>query len=300
LPSKSLIVVLGPTASGKTGLAIQLAEQLHTEVVSADSRQIYKELRIGSAMPEHSEMRGIPHHLIGHISVTDAYNVSKYEMEALQCLDTIFKGHSRAILCGGSGLYIDAVCKGIDELPDPDPQLRENLKDRLAHEGIAALQFELKRLDPEYYRTADIQNPVRLIRALEVCLTTGKTFSSLRKNAKRERPFSILKLGLAIPQQELAERIRSRTLAMISAGLVEEARSLLPHRNLNSLNTVGYKEIFSYLDGSVSIDEAIEKICVNTRRYAKRQMTWFRKDKDIHWTHPNDMDHIRKYIDSQS
>jgi tRNA dimethylallyltransferase len=280
--------VLGPTASGKTALAVSLAEHLKTHILSADSRQFYRELRIGSAMPTREELSRAPHHFIGQLSVRDDYNVSRFEQEALQCLNQLFGKHPQILLCGGSGLYLDAVCQGIDTLPDPDPELRAQLKLRLVREGLAALQFDLKRLDPDYYARADIQNPARVIRALEVCLTTGTTYSSLRRNKPVQRPFRLRKIGLDPGRQILEERISARTDSMLRDGLVEEARSLLPFRHLNALNTVGYKEIFAYLDGDLSMEEARDKICINTRRYAKRQMTWFRRDPEITWFPSND------------
>ena len=293
-----LIVILGPTASGKTGAAIRLAEHYNTEIVSADSRQVFKELRIGSAMPEPHELEAVKHHMVAVRSVQQDYNVSLYENEALACIREIFSIRSNAILCGGSGLYIDAVCNGISLLPDPDPALREELRRRLREDGADSLLFELKRLDPEYYGQCDLKNPVRVIRALEVCISSGKPYSLLRKMKPGPREFRCLKIGILRNIRDLDLRIRERTHAMMAAGWLEEARALLPFRHVTALNTVGYKELFSYFDQEFTLDEAIEKIITNTRRYAKRQMTWFRKDADIHWVDEGDPEEIRKLINN--
>lgn len=280
---KSLIVVCGPTAVGKTAMAIELASMLGTEILSADSRQFFRELIIGAAMPSAEELSAVPHHFIGHLSIQDPYNVSAFEQEALSRIEKLHERHNTLLLVGGSGLYIDAVCNGIDVLPDPDPNLRLSLKALMAAEGITALQEKLLMLDPEYYKVVDLKNPTRLIRALEVCITSGQTYTSLRIRKQNPRPFRIIKIGLDLPKAELMERIRQRTLAMLECGLEEECRSLLPYRQLNALNTVGYKEMFSYLDGAITLEEATEKIIVNTWRYAKRQLTWFRRDPEIKW-----------------
>ncbi len=278
-----LIVVLGPTASGKTSLAIQLARQLNTEVISADSRQFYKEIPIGTAAPTVDEMLGIKHHFVGQLSIEDAYNISKFESQVLNLLDEKFKTLPYVILAGGSGLYIDAVCKGIDELPDPDPDLRKELNDIFENEGLEGLGEKLKSLDPQYHKDVDLKNSKRLIRAIEVCIQTGKTYTELRKNQAKKRDFQILKIGLQIDREMLNQRISQRTDEMMASGWLEEVQRLLPYRNYNALNTVGYKELFSYLDGSWTLEKAVEKIKTNTRRYAKRQMTWFRRDHEIHW-----------------
>lgn len=280
---KSLIVVCGPTAVGKTAMAIELAGMLGTEILSADSRQFFRELIIGTAMPTAEELATVPHHFIGHLSIQEPYNVSAFEQEALSRIEKLHEQHNTLLLVGGSGLYIDAVCSGIDVLPDPDPKLRLSLKALMAADGIEALQEKLLTLDPEYYQVVDLKNPTRLIRALEVCITSGQTYTSLRIRKQNPRPFRIIKIGLDLPKAELMERIRQRTLAMLECGLEEECRSLLPYRHLNALNTVGYKEMFSYLDGTMTLEEATEKIIVNTWRYAKRQLTWFRRDPEIKW-----------------
>ena len=293
-----LIVLLGPTAIGKTNVAIHLAKALNAEILSADSRQFYRELKIGVAAPSVEELKAVKHHFIGHLSMTEYYNVSRFEHDVLEILYDYFKNHKYAILVGGSGLYIDAVCNGIDELPDPDEKLRGKLKKDLENHGIEYLKEKLKKLDPEYYEKVDLNNPNRILRALEVCLMTGKTYSSLRNNQPKNRDFSIVKIGLNRPREELFTIIEDRVDKMIESGLVNEVEGLKEYRDLNSLNTVGYKEIFKYLYGEWSLEKAIEKIKTNTRRYAKRQLTWFKKDEEIKWFHPGEKDQIISYIES--
>ena len=293
-----LIVLLGPTAIGKTNVAIHLAKALNAEILSADSRQFYRELKIGVAAPYVEELKAVKHHFIGHLSMAEYYNVSRFEQDVLEILNDYFKNHKYAILAGGSGLYIDAVCKGIDELPDPDEKLRGKLKKDLENHGIEYLKEKLKKLDPEYYEKVDLNNPNRILRALEVCLMTGKTYSSLRNNQPKNRDFSIVKIGLNRPREELFTIIEDRVDKMIESGLVNEVEGLKEYRDLNSLNTVGYKEIFKYLYGEWSLEKAIEKIKTNTRRYAKRQLTWFKKDEEIKWFHPGEKDQIISYIES--
>ena len=288
----TLIVIAGPTGIGKTALAIDVAKHFNTEIVSADSRQFYKELKIGAAFPNRKELSAVKHHFIGNLSITDEYNVSKYEQDALQTLETIFTTHTTAVLVGGSGLYLDAVCKGIDELPDPDPELRESIKTLFYENGITALQSKLKLLDPEYYNQVDRDNPKRLMRAIEVCITTGKTYTSLRLSNPKPRNFNIVKIGLFTDREVMYWRINQRTDKMIKDGLIDEAFSLLSFRNYNALNTVGYKELFNYFDKTITLEEAIDKIKINTRRYAKRQLTWFNKDKEIIWIDINNIKNI--------
>ena len=276
----TLIVIAGPTAVGKTAFSIQLAKELDTEILSADSRQFYKETVIGTAAPTMAERQGVVHHFVGHLSVFDYYNVSMYEQDALRVLNELFKKKQYAILVGGSGLYIDAVCSGIDLLPDVDLVLREHLKNRLHTESLPVLLNELKNLDEAYYHFVDKQNPNRVLRALEVCLQTHQTYTSLRTQSAKKRDFNIIRLCLTMPREELNNRINLRTDEMLKNGFLEEARNLFPHRHLNSLNTVGYKELFDYIDGKSSWDTCIEKIKTQTRRYAKRQMTWFKKNKE--------------------
>jgi tRNA dimethylallyltransferase len=284
--TKKLFVITGPTAIGKTSLAIDIAKKLDTEIISADSRQFYKELKIGVAAPSDEELSAVKHHFVGHLSITDYYNVSRFEQDVLAFLERFFKTNDNAVMVGGSGLYIDAVCKGIDDLPDPDENLRQNLKENLKTNGIEHLQQLLQELDPDYFDIVDLNNPNRLLRALEVIIQTGETYTSLRNSQPRKRDFEIIKIGLNRPRVELVEIIEKRVDSMIADGLVEEIRSLEKHRGVNALKTVGYQEIFSYFDGTFTLDEAIEKIKTNTRRYAKRQITWFKRDKDINWFLP--------------
>ena len=279
----TLIVLVGPTASGKTDLAIKLAEKLGTEIVSADSRQFYREIPIGTAAPDKEQLAAVPHHFIGHLSVTDDYNVSRFEQDVLRLLEEKFRHYRQMIMVGGSGLYIDAVCRGIDDLPDPDPEIRRKLNALFEREGIEALRTKLKELDPEYYEIVDLGNPKRLLRAIEVCMQTGATYTSLRRNEPKEREFNIVKIGLEMERSMLNERINRRTEMMFENGWLKEAEAVYPLKHLNALNTVGFKEIFAYFDGSMTLEEAKEKIKTNTRRFAKRQMTWFKKDKEIRW-----------------
>lgn len=296
MKKKFLILVTGPTAIGKTAFSIKLAQYLNTEILSSDSRQFYREMKIGTAYPDAEELSAVKHHFVGNLSVHDEYNVSCYEREALLLLDELFQGHDHVVLTGGSGLYIDALCKGIDELPDYDPDLRKKLKNDIERHGLPYLANSLKELDPEYYELVDLQNPNRVMRALEVCLQTGKSYSSLRKNAIKKRPFELISIGLNVEREILFERISRRVDGMIEKGLLEEVKSLIPYRDLNALNTVGYKEIFSFLDGALSLDEAIEKIKTNTRRYAKRQLTWFKRDPEMKWFEPDDLSGVIHYL----
>jgi len=291
-----LIVILGPTAAGKTDMAIRLAEWLGTEIVSADSRQFYREMKIGTARPGKEQMARVKHHFAGHVSVLEPYNIARYEREVLDLLPDLFQKNRIVVLTGGSGLYIDAVCRGIDVMPDQDPLIREELEDIYRKSGIGYLQLELLKLDPEYYREVDLNNAARLIRALEVCRITGKPYSSFRKNKPKPRDFQCVKIGLDLPRQALVERINRRVEDMMALGLLEEVKSLLPFRHLQTLNTVGYKELFDYLEGNCTLEEAIENIKTNTRRYAKRQMTWFRKDHSIKWFHPGHWEEIRQFV----
>lgn len=285
---KRLIVVVGATAVGKTAESIRIAELLNTEIVSADSRQFYKEMNIGVARPSIEELETVPHHLIAHISVTDSYNVARYEQDALKCIEGLFERHEDVVLTGGSGLFVKAVCEGLDEIPDADIEIRNELNELFATQGIEPLQRELSEKDPEYWKIVDKQNHIRLIRALEVCRQTGMTFTSYRNNRKVERDFEIVKLGIRREREELLERIYKRVDLMIEQGLIEEVKGLIEYRDLQALNSVGYKEVFEYLDGKTTFEEAVEAIKINTRRYAKRQMTWFCKDKEIQWFNAED------------
>lgn len=280
---KRLYVLVGPTAVGKTTEAISLAKCLNTEILSADSRQFYLEMKIGVASPTEEELSQAKHHFIGHISVEDEYNVGLYEKDALKKIETLFETYDTLVLTGGSGMYVDVVCNGIDALPDVDKGIREDLNHIFFSQGILPLQMELKEKDPEYYAKVDTQNHIRLIRALEVIRQTSKPFSSFLTKKKTLRDFEIIKFALHMDRQKLIERIHRRVDIMIEEGLVEEARTLYPFKNLSALNTVGYKELFRYFDKETTLQQAIEDIKTNTRRYAKRQMTWFRKDEDIIW-----------------
>ena len=280
---KRLIVVAGATATGKTAESIRIAKLLSTEIVSSDSRQFYKEMNIGVARPSHEELQSVPHHLIAHISVKQKYNVAMYEQEALRQIEDIFRSKDDVVLAGGSGLYIKAVCEGIDDIPEADESIRAELNELFATRGIEPLQQELKAKDPEYYSLVDKCNHIRLIRALEVCRATGKTFSSFRKQDKAQRKFEIVKIGIRRKRENLLERIYKRVDLMMEQGLLAEVESLLPLRGYPALNSVGYKELFEYLDGKTTLSQAVENIKINTRRYAKRQMTWFCKDKEIQW-----------------
>ncbi len=283
MSKKTLIVVVGPTAIGKTATAIKIAQKHSTEILSCDSRQFYKELNIGVARPSDEELAAVKHHFIANLSIHDNYNVSMYEHEALALLDTLFTTHDTVVAAGGSGLYVDALCQGITEMPDPDPEIRAELKNRLQSEGIESLRSQLKLLDPDYYAQTDIANPLRIIRGLEMCLTTGRPFSHFRKNEIKKRPFNIVKIGLSCPKEMLYDRINQRVDAMIEHGLTDEAYNLWHLKDLQALNTVGYKELFDYFDGKISIEQAITDIKTHTRRYAKRQITWFQRYTDILW-----------------
>jgi len=285
-PAPLLIVIAGPTAVGKTSVAIDVALHLGCDIISADSRQFYNDLKIGTAAPSAEQLGLVKHHLVGQLSLNERYDVSKYETEVLDLLPSLFSQKPYAVLTGGSGLYIQSICEGLDDLPDSDPQIRKDLRETYELEGIASLRAMLKKLDPEYFATVDPANPNRLLRALEVCLTTGKPFSSFRKKEAAARDFKILKIGLDLPRAELHHRINARVDQMMADGLETEARNFYPQRHLNALNTVGYKELFDYFDGNCSQIEAIEKIKTNTRRYARRQLTWFHKDKEMIWCNP--------------
>lgn len=292
IDERLLLVIAGPTAVGKTSLGIQIARLLDTHIISADSRQFYREMSLGTAVPSGDELAAAPHHFIHHLSVHESYNVSRFESDVLSLLDRLFLSHPVVLMIGGSGMYINAVCHGIDLLPDPDPAIRLQLKESLRRSGISALQDELKQVDPEYAKQVDLANPARLIRALEIYRSTGMSCSTLRTNIPKNRPFRIVKIGIDLPREILNHRINGRVDTMIAAGLVGEAEKLYTLRHLNALNTVGYKELFDYLDGILTLGQAIEKIKTNSRRYAKRQLTWFRKDPAIRWFHPDNMSEI--------
>ncbi|MES2268123.1 MAG: tRNA (adenosine(37)-N6)-dimethylallyltransferase MiaA [Bacteroidota bacterium] len=287
LKNKTLIVIAGPTASGKTAAAISLAQYFNTVVVSADSRQFFREMSIGTAKPTHDELAAAPHYFINSHSITEPFSVGDFEREGMKLLTELFQKHDVVIMAGGSGLYIRAITEGFDELPTADTNIRDRLNVELVANGIKPLQERLKEADPAYYAEVDIDNPQRVIRALEVFEATGNPISSYRKAKTNQRPFNITKYGLDMPREELYERINKRVDIMVQDGLVDEVASLLPFRQYNALNTVGYSELFDFFDGKTDLDTAIALIKQNTRRFAKRQVTWFRKDRDIQWATPN-------------
>ncbi len=297
--AKYLITVVGPTGIGKTSLSIELAEKYKTDIISADSRQVYKELNIGTAKPSRAELKKATHHFIGFRSIHDVYNAGKFERDVVQKLKDIYKQQDVAIMAGGSGLYIKAVLEGIDEYPDITKDIRNRLKKEFEQKGIAYLQQELKRMDPKYYEKVDTSNHHRIIRALEVCIATEKPFSSFHKKADvtgRLKKFEPILIGLNMEREELYHKINERTDKMIQAGLVKEAKKLYPFRSLNALQTVGYQELFDHFDGKCSLEDAIELIKQNTRKYAKRQLSWFRQDKSIQWFHPDKKQPIFNYL----
>lgn len=278
-----LISVVGPTAIGKTALSIQLAKAFDTEILSADSRQFFREMSIGTAAPSKSELAAAPHHFIHHKSIEEEYSVGDFEKEALAKTEELFRKHKLLILVGGSGLYVKSVLKGLDDFPEIDTEIRTKLNEQYAESGLEALKEQLQNLDPEYFEKMDSDNPHRVIRALEICLGTGKAFSSFLNRPKTQRPFKTISIGITAPREEIYDRINRRVDNMMDEGLLEEARELYSKRGLNALNTVGYKEMFAFLEGSFNLEEAVDEIKKNTRRFAKRQLTWFRKDKNIHW-----------------
>ncbi len=294
---KTLVVIVGPTAVGKTALAIHVAQHYHTAIISADSRQFYREMSIGTAKPSPLELSQAPHYFVNNLSVADQeYSVGDFEQQALACIDDLFTRHNVVIMAGGSGLFVDAVCQGFDELPKAPAELRTHLNRLYAEQGLSPLLQLLQESDPDYLAIVDQKNPHRIIRALEVIQTTGRPFSSFRSSEKKKRPFNIVKIGLTMDRVLLYERINTRVNGMIEAGLVEEVRHLLPFRSLNALKTVGYTELFDVFDGHRSLDDAISAIQQNTRRFAKRQLTWFRKDQDIRWFSPGDESTILAFL----
>ena len=294
--NKTLIVITGPTAVGKTALCLDIAKHFDIPIINADSRQIFRELKIGTARPTKEQMQDVRHYFVGNFGLEDYYSASIFEQQVLELLEQLFLKHDFALMTGGSMMYIDAVCDGIDDIPTIDDATRTLLKKRLADEGLENLCEELKALDPEYYDIVDRQNPRRVVHALEICTMTGKTYTSFRKREKHERSFKIIKIGLNRPREELYERINQRVDQMMADGLLEEVRGLYPQRHLNALNTVGYKELFDYIDGRWPLEEAVERIKGNTRRYARKQLTWYKKDEHIRWFHPDEKDQIIDYI----
>ena len=297
--TKRLIVIVGPTGSGKTDLSIRVAEHYACPIISTDSRQFYRGIPIGTAQPDSEQLERVEHHFIASHELTDDFNCGAYEVAALKRLDELFAKHNTVVAVGGSGLYIKALCEGMDDLPEVEPALRSELAERLKSEGLEALAEELRKLDPAFYEVVDRKNPARVLRALEVCISTGKPYSSLRTGEKRQRSFGIVKIGVNMERALLYERIDRRVDIMVEAGLENEARAVYPLRHLNSLQTVGYREMFDYFDGTISRDEAIELIKRNSRRYAKRQLTWFGRDEEIEWFLPTETEKIIEYIDSK-
>lgn len=293
---KKVIIVTGPTAAGKTAMAIRLAKHYKTEIISADSRQCFKELNIGVARPSEEELNAVPHYFIASHSILDDVNAASFEEYALKIAHDLFQRHDEIVMVGGTGLYIKAFCEGLDEIPAIQPGVREAIIHDYESKGLGWLQEEVKQKDPAFYQSGEIQNPQRMMRALEVVLSTGKSILTFRKGKKAERDFATVKIGLELPKEQLHQNIHTRTGQMIEAGLVEEVKRLLPYRHLNALRTVGYAEIFDYLDGRISLDEAIEQICTHTRQYAKRQMTWFKKDTSITWVAPTETERVIEFI----
>ncbi len=297
--TKTLIAVVGATAIGKTALSIKLAQHFQTEIISCDSRQFFKEMTIGTAVPSEEELNAAPHHFIQHISIFDAYNVGQFEKDAITKLDTLFQKHNTVIMVGGSGLYVDAVVKGLDDFPKVDANIRTQLNEQLANEGIASLQQQLKELDPVYYERVALENPHRLIRALEICIGSGKPYSSFLKDKSASRNFKTIKIGITADREIVYDRINRRVDIMMEAGLLEEAKALHPHKTLNALQTVGYRELFEYLDGNCTLEFAVSEIKKNTRRFAKRQGTWFRRDKNTLWfDYEEDVETIIEKVDT--
>lgn len=292
----TLVVITGPTAVGKTALCIKLAKHYGIPIINADSRQIYRELRIGTASPSDEQLREVKHYFVGSIGIDDYYNASLYEQDVLRVLDEQFCHSPIQLLTGGSMMYIDAVCNGIDDIPTIRDDIRNEMKRRYAEEGLESLCADLQRLDPEHYAVVDRKNYRRVIHALEICYQTGQTYTSFRKQERKQRPFRIVKIGLNRERDELYQRINSRVDQMMTDGLLDEARSLYDKRSNNALNTVGYKEMFAYLDGTWTLDEAIERMKGNTRRYARKQLTWFRRDTEMQWFHPKQQEDILNYI----
>lgn len=297
--SNILIVLLGPTGVGKTDVSISLARHFRCDIISADSRQFFREMIIGTALPSESQMSEISHHFTGFLSVKDYYSASLFERDVLGILPDLFSQNRIVLMTGGSGMYIDAVCEGIDDIPDVDPAVREKITRKYREEGIEGIRLDLKLLDPDHYHKVDLKNPKRIIRALEICESTGRPYSSFLSRQKRIRDFEIIKAGLRRPREELYKRTDSRVDDMVEHGLEHEARSLYGLRHLNALNSVGYKEFFDYFDGKISKEQAISLIKRNTRRYAKRQITWWGKDETISWFDPEDISGITRYIESK-
>lgn len=295
-----LIVILGPTGVGKTNISLRLAEKFACPIVSSDSRQIFQELKIGTAAPSQEEMKRVAHYFVGTHSIFDNYSAGQYEEEAMALLNNLFQKNEVVLLVGGSMMYIDAVCNGMDDIPQVKPEIREFWQKEFAEKGLEFIQNELKRLDEKHYTEVDLQNPKRLLHALEICTQTGRTFSEFRTGEKKQRNFEIIKIGLNRPREELYNRINERVDSMMEQGLLQEAQPFYPHKHLNTLNTVGYKELYRYLDGEWTLEFAVNMIKQDSRHYAKRQLTWFNRDKDIHWFHPSQEEEIIQFIDQKT
>lgn len=295
----TLIALIGPTGVGKTELSLSIAEHFHTSILSSDSRQLYADLKIGTAAPTPEQLARVPHHFVGTLKLTDYYSAAQYEADVMKKLEELFSLNEIVVLTGGSMMYVDAICKGIDDIPTVDKETRELMLQKYAEEGLDHLCAELKLLDPEYYQIVDLKNPKRVIHALEICYMTGKSYTSFRTQSIKKRPFRIIKIGLTREREELYERINRRVDEMLDAGLLEEVKAVYPYKELNSLNTVGYKELFKYLDGEWTLEFAIEKIKQNSRIYSRKQMTWFKRDTEIHWFHPDETERIIHFVETQ-
>lgn len=294
----TLLVLLGPTGVGKTALSIDIAKKLDSPIISADSRQLYKDLVIGTAAPIPEQLAQVKHYMVGTLSLTDYYSASQYEEDVIRLLTSLYETHSTVVLTGGSMMYIDSICKGIDEMPTVTPEIRSTIWKQFEENGLQPILEELKEKDPIHYEEVDRNNYKRVIHAVEMCRMTGEPYSSLRTQTTKKRPFRIIKIGLTRPREELCEHINQRVDEMIDQGLINEARNLYPYRELNSLNTVGYKELFKHFDGEWTLEQAIEKIKRNSRVYARKQMTWFKRDSEIHWFHPDKQELILNFIEN--
>ena len=296
MSTNTLVVITGPTGVGKSDTAVWLARELNAEIISADSRQLYRDIPIGTAAPTAEQMAEVKHHFVGTLSLEEYYSAAQFEDDVMQLLPQLFARSPYVVMCGGSMMYVDAVCKGIDNIPTISDEIRHEVVERFERDGAEAMREELRRLDPVYYNQVDLKNHKRVIHAVEICLQAGRPYSELRTNSVKQRPFRIVKIGLNLPREQLFDRINRRVEKMIEAGLVDEARRFYLQRHLNSLNTVGYKELFAWMDGTMDYDTAVARIQKNTRVYAKKQLTWYAKDTDMHWFSPSDHQEILKLV----